>query len=189
MVLVLQQVVRLSKEQEDGSDDEAEEGFRSPKEESEVKKDKRFFEQSVETGEESETTVFAQRAKLYQFVVEEKKWVERGTGTLKLNVKEGTSDENEDEDEEAVNPKVFDAPDEEQQTKKTKARFVMRAEGSQRVILNSPVQKGSKFGDLDGKEPKDKAILFLGRLEGSKGGEKLEMLQMKVCSRNICCLY
>jgi Ran-binding protein 3 len=144
--------------------------MKSPRDE-EVKKDKRFYEQAVETGEENETTVFLQRAKLYSFSAvapsTEKKWVERGVGNLKLNVKLPPEDESEDgKDTNAEN-----------KSQKKRARFVMRAEGSHRVVLNSPVQKGSKFGEETGERPKGQKFYFLGRPEGS---DRLETMILKV---------
>lgn len=148
----------------DGSDAD-ESGIKSPVNE-EIKKDKRFYEQSVETGEENETTVFLQRAKLYSFSATapstEKKWIERGVGNLKLNIEKLTP---------------TNAEDEESQILKKKARFVMRAEGSHKVILNSPVQKGSKCGEQTGERPKGQKFYFLGRPEGS---ERLETMILKV---------
>jgi Ran-binding protein 3 len=150
-------------EKGDGSDAD-ESGIKSPVSE-EVKKDKRFYEQSVETGEENDTTVFLQRAKLYSFSSTapstEKKWIERGVGNLKLNIEVPTPES------EAA----------ESQPLKKKARFVMRAEGSHKVILNSPVQKGSKCGEQTGERPKGQKFYFLGRPEGSEG---LETMILKV---------
>jgi Ran-binding protein 3 len=158
-------------ENDDGSDDEGPSAIRSPRDE-EVKKDKRFYEQPVETGEEGESTIFLQRAKLYSFSAvppsKEKKWVERGVGNLKLNIKLPPEDETEDSE----------TGDAEEKSKAKKARFVMRAEGSHRVVLNSPVQKGSKFGEETGGRPKDGKFYFLGRPEGS---DRLETMILKVC--------
>lgn len=39
----------------------------------------------VETGEEHERTIFHFKAKLYEYMVEDKNWAERGVGVLKLN--------------------------------------------------------------------------------------------------------
>jgi Ran-binding protein 3 len=203
---------------EEGADDS---GAKSPNHEGDVRKDRRFYEQHIETGEEGETTMFQQRAKLYQFVPEEKKWVERGSGVLKLNVSEpedserdsdhdDEDDDDEDDDDEGGGRggeegkdkvKLMDAPsftedddgsEDETGNKKTKkkkpkekpihARLLLRADGSQRVVLNSPVRKGFKFGDDT--EPKGQNILFLGRLTGIKeGGDDagLHTLQVKVC--------
>jgi Ran-binding protein 3 len=156
-------------EKDDGSDGDSPSGIRSPRDE-EVK-DKRFYEQAVNTGEENETSIFLQRAKLYSFSAvppsTEKKWVERGVGNLKLNVKLPPDDESQDgtDAEAGMKPQ-----------KKKKARFVMRAEGSHRVVLNSPVQKGSKFGEETGERPKGQKFYFLGQPEGS---DRLETMILK----------
>lgn len=175
-------------EDEGDTDADTEDGIKSPVHTHEgERKDRRFFEQAVETGEEGETTVFSQRAKLYQFVKGESKWVERGTGTLKLNVGEvggeadsGTAGEGEEkeEDEQKFGDGETSA-DGEEKPRKARARFVMRADGSQRVVLNSPLKKGTRFGGSDGTEPRSQAFMFLGSLEASAG--TLETLQMKVC--------
>jgi len=162
-------------EEEDTSEGEGadESQAKSPREE-EIKKDKRFYEQDLSTGEENETTIFSARAKLYSFITtdKEKKWVERGVGALKLNVPSNLEPEGEDASESDVSTK--------------KARFVMRADGSHRVVLNSPVQKGSTFGQPGNERPKGMTLMFLGRLEG---GEKLETLQLKMKAESAGHLY
>ncbi|KAF2637553.1 hypothetical protein P280DRAFT_108668 [Massarina eburnea CBS 473.64] len=89
----------------------------------------------IETGEENEDTAWVGRAKLYTLAGEagKKAWQERGLGSFKLNVTR----------EEPI-----------------RARFVLRAEGTHRLLLNAAVSKGLRFGDADGKEPKDGKILF-----------------------------
>ena len=109
----------------------------------------------VETGEEGETTEYTCRAKLYSFV-DKKEWKERGVGVLRLNVTE---------------PK----PDDENST--IKARIVMRADGSHRVILNTPVQKALKYGDVRGERPTGHFMSLVGSLDGKP---QLEVLQLKV---------
>lgn len=89
-----------------------------------------------ETGEEGETSAWAGRAKLYTMSGEgsSRAWKERGVGTFKLNV---TVDE----------PK--------------KARFVLRADGTHRLLLNAAVTKQLVFGgDSKGEKPKDGRLLF-----------------------------
>lgn len=58
-----------------------------------------------------------------------------------------------------------------------KARLVMRADGSHRVALNTPVVKGVKFGSVTGEPPVGGYMYFMGSIDGSA---KLELLQMKV---------
>ena len=108
-----------------------------------------------ETGEEGETTAWTGRAKLYTMSGEgsSKSWKERGVGTLKCNV---TVDE----------PK--------------KARFVLRADGTHRLLLNAAVTKQMVFGgDSKGEKPKDSRLLF----NSSTASGELEMHLLKVCSR------
>ena len=91
---------------------------------------------ATETGEEHETSAWIGRAKLYTMDGEgkERGWKERGVGNIKLNV---TKDE----------PK--------------KARFVLRADGTHRLILNAAVTKTLVFGaDSEGAKPKDGRLLF-----------------------------
>ncbi|CAD0088765.1 unnamed protein product [Aureobasidium mustum] len=113
-------------EEQSGEDGEDESGAKSPKLiVDEDKKDTRFFEQ------DSETTEYTCRAKLYYFV-DKKEWKERGIGVIRLNVTE---------------PKSGD------ENSTIKARLVMRADGSHRVILNTPIQKDLKYGDVHGNKP------------------------------------
>jgi Ran-binding protein 3 len=89
-----------------------------------------------ETGEEGETTIWTGRAKLYTMVGEgdAKGWKERGVGTFKFNI---TVEE----------PK--------------KARFVLRADGTHRLLLNAAVTKQLVFGgDSNGEKPKEGRLLF-----------------------------
>ena len=89
----------------------------------------------VETGEEGEETVWSGRAKLYTLAGESgnKQWQERGMGPFKVNV-------------------TAEAP--------AKARFVLRADGTHRLLLNAAITKAMLFGDADGKEPTDGRLLF-----------------------------
>ena len=91
---------------------------------------------ATETGEEHENSAWVGRAKLYTMDGEgkERGWKERGVGNIKLNL---TEDE----------PK--------------KARFVLRADGTHRLILNAAVTKTMVFGaDSEGAKPKDGRLLF-----------------------------
>lgn len=113
------------------------------------------MEPAVETGEEDERTVFQVRGKLYTNV--DKQWKERGTGNVRINVATATKAEG---DESAARP----------------ARFIMRADGSHRMVLNSAIKKEIKVGDPRGGEPKGKTVCFLGFEEG-----KPVLMQLKVC--------
>lgn len=179
-------------EPEDEGDTEAEDdlesGTKSPFADADGRKDKRFHEQIVETGEEGETTLFQHRAKIYLFDKTDKKWVERGAGNLKLNVSDVPADApnktNDNGDSDQVN---LEATKEGQvdfgSAKKITARLLLRADGSQRVVLNSPIIKNAKFGD-ETEPPKGQTILFLGRLAGAKEGDAgLDTLQIKVRTR------
>ena len=120
----------------------------------------------METGEEDEITEYSCRAKLYNFatVAEGKKeWKERGLGIVRLNVNKPAPGE---EDEDGL-----------------KARLLMRAEGSHRVILNTPVKKEIKFGGPTGGQPQGGYVYFMGAVDGKEG---LELLQLKAssCSAN-----
>lgn len=90
---------------------------------------------AVETGEEGEEPHWVGRAKLFAFAGEgpKKGWQERGVGPFKLNV-------------------TKDSP--------KKARFVLRADGTHRLLLNAAVTKNLKFGDSEGKSPADGKLLF-----------------------------
>lgn len=94
------------------------------------------FEKAPETGEEGEQTIWTGRAKLYLMAGEgsNRAWKERGVGMFKFNI---TVDE----------PK--------------KARFVLRAEGTHRLLLNAAVTRKMVFGgDAQGEKPKDGRLLF-----------------------------
>jgi Ran-binding protein 3 len=92
--------------------------------------------EAQETGEEGEDTIWTGRAKLYIMTGEpgSRAWKERGTGTFKFNV-------------------TVDAP--------KRARFVLRAEGTHRLLLNAAVTRNMTFGgDAQGEKPKDNRLLF-----------------------------
>ena len=142
------------KESEDG---DGLSGVKSPIAEASEGQDGRFHERDLETGEEDEITEYSCRAKLYNFttVAEgRKEWKERGIGVVRLNNKVAEG-------------------------KQPTARLVMRADGSHRVVLNTPVKKELKFGDGVGGPPKGMCVYFMGTIEG--GSQKgLELLQLKV---------
>ncbi len=47
-----------------------------------------------------------------------------------------------------------------------KARLIMRTDGVHRVVLNTPVFKGMKFGTVDGQEPTGKTLYLTGMEDG-----------------------
>ncbi|KAF2748677.1 hypothetical protein M011DRAFT_466453 [Sporormia fimetaria CBS 119925] len=107
-----------------------------------------FVPQDVETGEENETTIYTARGKLYHF---SEGWKERGAGVFKLN----QSNES---------PK--------------RSRFILRADGTHRLLLNCPVGKGLIFGgNAQGEEPRDGKILF--NAPTSEGKLEVVLLKMK----------
>jgi len=111
--------------------------------------------QIVETGEESETTEYHTRVKLYMTV--DKQWKERGVGELKINVRSAEDG-------------------------KTIARFLMRADGVHRIVLNSPLTKQVEVKDPAGGPPKGKHVIFLGFVEGEP-----TLMQVKVSSTSHHC--
>ena len=59
---------------------------------------------------------------------------------------------------------------------KTNARFLMRADGSHRVVLNSPITDSTNVHDpMDKGVPKSKQFIFLGAENG-----QLQTMSMKV---------
>ncbi|KAF2159354.1 hypothetical protein M409DRAFT_30232 [Zasmidium cellare ATCC 36951] len=150
------------KGEDDDSDDKT--GAKSPLATEEDEQDERFYEQELETGEEDESTEFSSRAKLYTFAADQREWRERGFGVVRLNVRRLQ-------------------PDEDQ---KPKARLLMRAEGSHRVVLNTPVTKEIKYGTHEGKKPTGGYFYFMGTIDGKPG---LEVLQLKMRQENTLELY
>ncbi|KAL8793487.1 MAG: hypothetical protein Q9182_007665 [Xanthomendoza sp. 2 TL-2023] len=95
--------------------------------------DSRFQQQEVDTGEAGEESLFlSPRAQLYIF--DSGGWKEKGKGAFKLNVSDVAGEK--------------------------KARFIMRAHQTFRVLLNQPVFKKMQVGDRQGKEPQGKHISF-----------------------------
>lgn len=123
--------------------------------------DPRFHPQAISSGEEDEETIFSARAKLFVFIQDsdKKSWKERGVGLLKLNVPKASSN---------------DAG--------KKPRLLMRAEGSQRLVLNTPITKDFKFGTVKGDKPTGASNMFLGTLPGQT---ELLSMQVKVFSSNL----
>ncbi|KAF2454991.1 hypothetical protein BDY21DRAFT_76171 [Lineolata rhizophorae] len=92
--------------------------------------------------------------------------------------KEGKASEDDDEEKDAgkgasKGPKNF-------------PRLVMRADGSQRLALNSPIRKDLQFGDVSGAPPKGGNIVFMGNLPEGNG---LELLQLKLRPENASALW
>ncbi|KAF2721420.1 hypothetical protein K431DRAFT_268459 [Polychaeton citri CBS 116435] len=159
-------------ENDENEEDETPEdsAVRSPLNQEEDPKDERFFERDLETGEEEEETHFTARAKLYIFATLDdnggtKEWRERGLGTVRLNIHTGV-----------------DGEAEEDQPASKKARLVMRAEGSHRVVLNTPVKKEIHFGSSKGGGPPANGYMFFqGVIDGK---ESLQLLQLKMKQQN-----
>ncbi|KAI9693076.1 MAG: hypothetical protein M1822_005071 [Bathelium mastoideum] len=160
-------ILGLGTAADDEEDAEAEEGAEGDEVSAvneEDKQDERFHIQDMNTGEDDESTRFLSRAKLYAFLAAEgsteKTWKERGLGNIKLNVSR---------------------PDDEKPDERQKVRLIMRAEGSQRVMLNTPVLKDIKFGDVQGGKPSGQTILFRGTIDEKP---ELELLQLKMKPAN-----
>ncbi|KAJ4370982.1 hypothetical protein N0V86_008676 [Didymella sp. IMI 355093] len=143
------------KEEDDGSDD-GEDGDDDPERDAE---EGRRASQPLsgaaptETGEEHEDSAWVGRAKLYTMDGEgkERGWKERGVGNIKLNV-------------------TKESPQ--------KARFVLRADGTHRLILNAAVTKTMVFGqDSEGAKPKDGRLLF--NSPNAEGTLEMHLLKLK----------
>lgn len=59
----------------------------------------------------------------------------------------------------------------------------MRADGSHRVVLNTPIKKEIKFGSVTGEQPQGGYLYFMGSIDDKP---KLELLQMKVKLVDYC---
>ncbi|KAJ4363139.1 hypothetical protein N0V83_010259 [Neocucurbitaria cava] len=139
-------------DEEDGDDEETEKDANDE----EQRSSQPFLSQQQphETGEEGEVTAWTGRAKLYTMAGEtgNRQWKERGVGTFKFNV---TVDE----------PK--------------KARFVLRADGTHRLLLNAAVTQQLVFGgDSQGAKPKDGRLLF--NSPKSDGEIEMHLLKLKL---------
>lgn len=106
-------------------------------------------------------------------VTSKKEWKERGLGTLRLNIKRPRPD----------TPDLENGESQAEDNDKLRARLVMRADGSHRVILNTPILKQLKFGTVNGDAPQGGIIFFLGSIDGTP---KLELMQLKVNLYTIC---
>ncbi|PPJ52861.1 hypothetical protein CBER1_11509 [Cercospora berteroae] len=154
---------------EDGGDDDDDgAGYKSPLSQESDKQDERFYAQDIETGEEGESTELTCRAKLYNFTTGEggkKEWRERGVGVLRLNVQRPLHDDDDT---------------------KTTARLLMRADGSHRVLLNTPILPQINFGQPDGSRPNGSFVYFMGTIDEKK---ELQLLQLKVKAVNALELF
>ncbi|QIX00407.1 hypothetical protein AMS68_005924 [Peltaster fructicola] len=159
-------------EEDDNADEKDEPGMKSPISvgAAQDKKDERFYEQEVETGEEGEEVVWSGRAKLYTFVSTEggkKEWKERGLGVLKLNTKRGLDD-----------GLLQSTAEEPTAVKRPTARFLMRADGSHRVVLNTAVTSTLTNSIVDKGPTANGAFIFTGTIAGASEPQTLQ-LKMK----------
>lgn len=119
----------------------------------------------VDTGEEGEESKFSSgRAKLYGW--EDKAWKERGAGVFRFNLS------------------TSDTTDHTQQ--RQKARFIMRAHQTYRVLLNTPVFKEMMVGDplKKGEEPTSKSLLIAVVTEEGKAVPKAVPYLIRVSLRS-----
>ncbi|EXJ58123.1 hypothetical protein A1O7_05547 [Cladophialophora yegresii CBS 114405] len=147
--------------------------------------DPRFHQQELNTGEEEEETIFTCTAKLYHF---EKEWKESGVGDFKINIRyevrstpaaESSTEEDAAKDDENNEQDLEAGRSESSSRLERKARLIMRARGTHRLVLNTPVFKEMIVGTADGKEPTGKTM----HLTGLEGG-KPTGYQMKASSRD-----
>lgn len=138
---------------------------------------------SVNTGEEDEETIFTCTAKLYLY---NKEWKEHGVGDFKINIRyetRSTPRESSAEEDANSSEKKTDADEQDVEAGQSessikierKARLIMRARGTHRLILNTPIFKKMSVGTSDGKEPVGKTMFLTGLEEG-----KPTAYQMKV---------
>ncbi|KAF1813499.1 hypothetical protein P152DRAFT_473220 [Eremomyces bilateralis CBS 781.70] len=150
-------------DEDEGSGEDEKEEAAPPKDTDEGKKDKRFFERTVETGEETETTEFTSRAKLFAFHKDANgggAWKERGTGNLKLNTAEGDG-----------------------KSEGRKARLLLRVDGTHNLVLNTPIIKELKFHGVNSDKPKDGRVIFSTFVKGEKGVEPV-LMQLRLKPQN-----
>ncbi|KAF2731677.1 hypothetical protein EJ04DRAFT_566684 [Polyplosphaeria fusca] len=124
--------------------------------------ERRFQVQERETGEEGEDTRWSGRAKLYTLDKDKKQWKEAGVGPFKLNV-------------------TKDSP--------MKARFLLRADGTQRLVLNAPVTKTLRFGDEKGARPSGGQIRFNSPAANPTEEHKLDLHTLKMKTEKAQELY
>ncbi|KIW32824.1 uncharacterized protein PV07_04342 [Cladophialophora immunda] len=173
-----------SNEEEEESEDGGEHDEAQQAEE-EAEQDPRFREQELNTGEEDERTIFSCRAKLYHF---DREWKESGLGDFKINMRfearstvqspatdgkndgsrEGKAEDDSGEtNEEDIEAALEGGERESSVTLERRGRLIMRAMGTHRLLLNTPVFKEMNVGTHDGKEPSGKTMHLTG-LEGGK---------------------
>ncbi|CZR62304.1 related to nucleoporin [Phialocephala subalpina] len=168
-------------ESDDSDDSEggAAEDEESSRTEADDKKKAKLTKVHIDDGESGEATLLQLRARIFAMENKEKGWVERGVGTLKLNVPRSCAsfDENgvalsgsfdisglDDEEADEEGPKV--------------PRLIMRQENTHRVILNTIIVKAMAFTD---KQPASSSaqILFTA-FEGEKEPKPVSIL-LKAC--------
>ncbi|KAJ9606937.1 hypothetical protein H2200_008948 [Cladophialophora chaetospira] len=160
-----------SDEEEEGSEDGDNDEQQA---EEDASQDPRFHQQELNTGEEDEETIFSCTAKLYHF---EKEWKESGVGDFKINIRyePKSTPTSSQEDNTTATEKKTDADEQDLEAAQSdgssrferRARLIMRARGTHRLVLNTPVFKEMNVGTHDGKEPTGKTM-HLTSLEGGK---------------------
>lgn len=144
---------------------------------------------TVETGEEDEETEYSCYSKLYHFVkssdspTAKKEWKERGSGVVKLNVRKSDNGPLSQDEDGLSKAENGDEPDyfarganaAGSSNSSIRARLLMRANGSHRVILNTQIRPEFKFGTPSGDRPSGPSVHFMSIING-----QLEMMQMKV---------
>jgi hypothetical protein len=138
----------------------------------------------VNTGEEEERTILTCTAKLYHF---EKEWKESGVGDFKINVRyERASNSNPRANDDAKKSKgeaeeVVPGDDEEDLESgpfkglERRGRLIMRARGTHRLVLNTPVFKEMKVGTVDGEEPTGKTMHLTALQDGKPTGYQIKV--------------
>ncbi|OAP59991.1 hypothetical protein AYL99_04993 [Fonsecaea erecta] len=175
--------VKSNEDEEDSEDGDENDEAQSAAQE--VEQDPRFQKQELNTGEEDEKTIFSCRAKLYHF---DREWKESGLGDFKINmryearstVQTPTTDDKDagdkrskpEDDAGEINEEDVEAALERGDrgssvTLERRGRLIMRAMGTHRLLLNTPVFKEMNVGTHDGKEPSGKTMHLTG-LEGGK---------------------
>jgi len=129
---------------------------------------RKYDEVEVTTGEENEYNVIQIRAKLYLF--ENSKWVERGSGQLRLN----------DMSREQASATTSSGSGGGSGGKVSSSRIVMRTMGSLKVILNTKVYQGMSV-----EQPNEKSV----RLTGMDESGKAKVFLVMCSPKDACALY